>query len=395
MCASRSPSVQNHPQLSTRIAWFPILIWFDFWFQRNLLSIFAPLLIRDLRLTYTGIGIVESCVLGSAAIGYIAAGYFVRESNVSKAFKISLLLVVAAGALSSSAASLIQLSAFQAIQGFAEGALFVGFVALIADFKVSDRSRAYGAFESCGNLGWFLALSSGGFLVLLLGWRWSYFLLSLPILALLPFKVTKIPTPKARSPELMRESGFLKSLDFWLIALLVTLFLMNWYAIWTFAPSFLVARGFSIEEAGLASALGVVFCVPAPFIVGSLIGRTKPIRVAVSLLTLTTVVQVLLPLAGGKLSITALLVLICILQASTSPMLFVFASQLVPNLRLPAVSGWSVAVGYGTAFLGPALFGNIADRASFLTSFALFAVLNVMCIIVLFSILKRKSSLLP
>jgi MFS family permease len=380
--------------LSSRIVWFPAALQFDFWFQRNLFSIFAPLLIRDLGLTYTGIGIVESCVLGTTAIGYVAAGYFVSKSNISDAFKISLLFVVAAGALSGLAGDLFQLSVFQSIQGFGEGALWVGFVALIADLKVSDRSRAYGAFESCGNLGWLVALSSGGFLGVLLGWRWSYLLLSVPVLGLLAFKIVKVSPPDDRNREVVKEFGFLKSLDFWLIALPVTLFLANWYAVWTFAPSYLVARGFSIEEAGLASALGVVVSVPAPFVIGSLIGRIKPVRLAVPLLMLTTVVQILLPFSEGKPSITALLVVICILQASTSPILFAFVSELVSNLRLPAVSGWSVAIGYGAAFLGPALFGNIADRASFLAAFALFAILNVMCVTVMLSNLKGRSSLL-
>jgi MFS family permease len=233
MCSSQSRSMQIRPLLYNRIVWFPAVLEFDFWFQRNLFSIFAPLLIRDLGLTYTGIGIVESSVLGTTAIGYIAAGYFVRESNVSRAFKISLLLVVAAGALSSSSRGLFQLLVFQSIQGFAEGALFVGFVSLIADLKVNDRSRAYGGFESCGNLGWLVALASGGFLGVYLGWRWSYLLLSLPILGLLPFKLVKVSPPKDRGPEVMREIGFLKRLDFWLIALPVTLFLTNWYAVWT------------------------------------------------------------------------------------------------------------------------------------------------------------------
>jgi len=385
MCSSQSRPAQIHLRL---FSWF---VWFDFWFQRNLYSIFAPLLIRDLQLTYTGIGIVESCVLGTTAIGYIAAGYFVHKSNVSTAFKFCLLLMVASGALSSSARNLFQLSVFQSIQGFAEGALFVGFVALIADLKVDDRSRTYGAFESFGNLGWLVALSSGGFLGALLGWRWSYFLLSLPILGLLPFKMVKAHPPDERGREITGELSLLKRLDFWLIALPVTLFFMNWYAVWTFAPSFLVAKGFSIEEAGVASALGVVFSVPAPFVIGSLIGRTKPIRLAVLLLMLTTTVQILLPFGEGKLSITALLALICILQASTSPILFVFVSELVSDLRLPAVSGWSVAVGYAVALFGPAVFGNIADRASFLTSFTLFAILNVVCAVVMLAILKWKS----
>jgi len=393
MCSSQSRSVQIRPWLSSRIVWFPAALEFDFWFQRNLFSIFAPLLILDLRLTYTGIGIVESGVLATSAIGYVAAGYFVRESNISKAFKISLLLVVAASALSSLSGDLSQLLVFQSIQGFAEGALFVGFVVLIADLKVNDRSRAYGAYESCGNLGWLLALSSGGFLGVLLGWRWSYFLLSLPILALLPFKLVKVTQSDDRGREVINKLDFLKLLDFWLIALPVTLFLTNWYSVWTFAPSFLVTRGFSIEQAGLASGLAVAFSVPAPFVIGLLISRTKPIRLAVSLLMLTTIAQVLLPLSVGKLSIATLLVLICILQASTSPILFVFLSELVSNLKLPAVSGWSIAIGYGVAVLGPVIFGKIADWTSFLGSFALFAVLNVICIIVMFSTLKRKSSL--
>jgi hypothetical protein len=96
-----------------------------------------------------------------------------------------------------------------------------------------------------------------------------------------------------------------------------------------------------------------------------------------------------LPFSEGKPSITALLALMYILQASTSPILFVFASELVSDLRFPAVSGRSVAIGYRR--LGPVIFGNIADRASF----DLFAILNaVVCIAVMLSNLKRKSRLL-
>lgn len=391
MCSSQSRSIQIRSWLYSRILWFPFVLDFEFWFQRSLFSIFAPLLIRQLGLTYTGIGMVESGVVGTAAIGYVLAGYFMRESNISKAFKISLLLVAAAGALSSLSGGLLQLLVFQSIQGFAEGAIFVGFVSLIADLKVNDRGRAYGAFESCSNLGWLLALGSGGFLGVFLGWRWSYLLLSLPILALLPFKPTVMAPAKDRGREAI-ELGFLKRLDFWLLALPVTLFLTNWYAVWTFAPSFLVSRGFSIEEAGLVSALAVAFSVPAPLVIGFLIARVKPIRLVVSSLMLTTVMQILLPFSEGKLSTIALLVVICIAQASTSPILFVFTSELVSNLRLPAVSGWSIALGYAAAILGPVIFGNIADRASFLASFALFAILNAVCIPVMVSNLKRKSS---
>jgi MFS family permease len=393
MCSlHQSRSAQVHPWLYSRSVWWPAALWFNFWFQRNLFSIFAPLLIRDLGLTYTGIGIVESGVLGTTAIGYIAAGHFVRESIISNAFKIALLLEVAASALSGLSGGLFQLVVFQSIQGFVEGVLFVGVVVLISGFNATDLSRAYGAFESCGNLGWFLALSSGGFVGVLLGWRWSYLLLSLPILGLLPFKMKVTPIGDGR-PELAGELGFLRKLDFWLVALPLTLFLMNWYAVWTFAPSFLVTRGFSIEEAGLASALAVAFSVPAPFVIGLLISRAKPIRLAVSLLTLTTVMQILLPLSRGKLSITSLLVAIGILQASTSPILFVLLSELVSTLKLPTVSGWSVAIGYWAALLGPVVFGNIADTASFSASFSLFAILNVICIVAMLSNRKRNSGL--
>jgi MFS family permease len=379
--------------LFNRSLWWPAALWFNFWFQRNLFSIFAPLLIRDLGLTYTQIGIVESGVLGTSAIGYIAAGHFVRESSVSTAFKISLLIEVAASALSGLSGGLFQLVIFQSIQGFVEGLIFVGVVLLISGFKANDLSTAYGAFESVGNLGWFLALGSGGLIGVLLGWRLSYIFLSIPILGLLPFKI-RVTQIDGRSPVMKTELGFLRKLDFWLFALPLTLFFMNWYAVWTFAPSFLVTRGFSIEEAGFASALAAAFSVPAPFIMGLLIGRARPIRLSVTLLTLTTVTQILLAVSRGKLSIIFLLVAIGILQASTSPTLFVLLSELVSTLRLPTISGWSLAIGYWAALLGPVVFGNIADTASFSASFSLFAILNVVCIVAMLSNGKRKSGLL-
>jgi hypothetical protein len=45
----------------------------------------------------------------AVVIFYVGAGYFVRKSDISNAFKISLLLVLAAGALSSLSKGLFQL----------------------------------------------------------------------------------------------------------------------------------------------------------------------------------------------------------------------------------------------------------------------------------------------
>lgn len=130
-------------------------------------------------------------------------------------------------------------------------------------------------------------------------------------------------------------------------------------------PSFLVTRSFGIEQAGLTSALGIAFSVPAPFAVGLLVSRVKSIRLATVLLLLTAGMQVSLPLAEGKASISALLVGLGIFQPSTSPTIFVFMTELVPALRLPEILGWSVALGYGGAAVGPVVFGGIVDATSF------------------------------
>ena len=254
----------------------------------------------------------------------------------------------------------------------------MGVMVLIAGLTISERGRAYGAYETFGNFGWFLGLCSGGFLGVLLGWRLSYFLLALPILSLLPFKIKFNRTISDTREN--KGLSFLKAKRFWFIALPVILFLTNWFAVWAFVPSFLVSKGFSLEEAGITSALGIAFSVPAPFIVGSLIGKVKVGHLAVSLLALTSLMQALLPLVPGKFSVSLLVVVIGVFQASTSTSIFVLLTELVSTKSLPMISGWCVALGYGAAALGPVLFGKIADIAAFVTAFGAFSILNLLCV---------------
>jgi CP family cyanate transporter-like MFS transporter len=141
-----------------------------------------------------------------------------------------------------------------------------------------------------------------------------------------------------------------------------------------------VSKGFSLEQAGITSALGIGFSVPAPFIVGSLIGKLKAGHLAVFLIALTGLVQVLLPLASEQSVISVLVVASGVLQASTSTSIFVMLTELVSRQSLPLISGWCVALGYGGAALGPVLFGKIVDVASFFSSFTTFAILNLLCI---------------
>ncbi len=388
----RFASLKHDGRLYASI-WLPTVLSFNFWVQRSLFPIFAPLLSHDLGFTYTGIGFVASGVLATTCVGYVLAGHFVRHHNIGTTFKMSLLLQAASSALTSLSTGLIPLMLFQAINGFAEGALFVGVVVLIGGFAVSDRSRVYGAFEACGNFGWFLALCSGGFLGILVGWRWSYLLLALPILSLLPFKIK--PNPTISGDLETKGISFLTAKHFWLIALPIILFLTNWFAVWAFVPSFLVSKGFSLEQAGLTSALSIAFSVPAPFIVGSFIGRVKARQVAVSLLAVTSLVQLSLPLIAGKSMISLLVVTIGIMQASTSTTMFVLLTELVSKQSLPMISGWCVALGYGGAALGPVVFGKIADVAAFVTSFTTFAILNVLCLTVIVANSRRAESWSP
>jgi MFS family permease len=358
-----------------------LLLSFSFgivFFDRNAVSVLTPLIIQELSLSNTQLGLLGSGLALAWAISAYVVGAWSDRSGVRKPFLlVSLIVFSLCSALSGLAGTFLALFLTRVVMGFAEGP-FLPICLSIMNVESSPKRRGVNAgllqnfFASL--LGTTLAPIVLVWLAVAYGWRSAFFLSAVPglICAFLVWKYVREPQAAPQSLAAAPQARFsalamLKERNI-RICSGISVFMVSWFLVGLiFMPLFFTAyRGLSLEDMSYVIAPMGIATMVCGFLVPGLsdrIGR-KPVMIIFSFIGMVT------PLAAlyfnGPLWMLSVLLLIG-WTASGSFALFmgVIPGETVP--RTLAASSMGMVVGIGEAIGGvgaPSFAGWVADQSS-------------------------------
>jgi MFS family permease len=364
------------------IHWF---IWGFVAFDRMLVTYVFPMLLPDLKMSFTQAGMIMS-VLGLAwgAMAIFGGGLgdkFGRKTIIIPATLIFSLTSWATGL----ARSLAQLAVVRAIMGGAEGSYYPSAVATIAEeSKPSRRGLMVGLHQTGFPLwGMFVAPIYATQVATVWGWRWAFYLTIIPgiILAIVHWRFIREPKSTAGRIEARKQGvahhvvsetgehltaksvlkfrniiiGIFVSICFmthlWVFAAFTTLYLTK---VHNFA---MTTAGFVMSGQGVGALLGM-FCLAA---ISDRIGRKPALLIACVVGGLSTLWFAFLGPAP-----TAMWFLLLVVGFFTGGAFPIFAS-LIPSETVPfALAGLAIGIPTGAgeligAGVLPTVGGIVAD----------------------------------
>ena len=337
-----------------------------------IVSFVAPLIAKDLHLSFASLGTVFAAGLAGSMVGGLLLGHIADRAGRRPTVLVSLATAGVATLLCSQTSSFGTFAAFRFLTGLALGGLLAAIVPLVAEhFPQQQRSAAVTTMF----IGYPLGAVLGGAITALLiaqGWRvlflgaGSVTLLLVPIALLLRETLYASDAPIHDSPRRLRSGSLLPLFTggrFWttviasfaIFCLLLVAYLLN---SWT--PLIAARSGFSPQTAAWCGVLlnlgGVIGALISTFLVARL-GLFKVVT---------------LMIAGGSLAMASLgylfgsvgalysgLVVIGLLVIGGQMNAPAISAQLYPqNMRSTGV-GWQFAAGRLGSILGPIIGGRL------------------------------------
>ncbi len=228
--------------------------------DRGNLSIAAPSIMKDFRISPATMGVLLSAFFWTYAIFQIPAGALVDRFGIRWAYAGAFLvwsIASAAIALSRGAGDVIGL---RMLLGLAEAIAPLASLSFIrSNFSGKDQGLPTAIYIAGQNVGPALGALVGAVLLDLYGWRWMFAITGLGALIWVPCWLFAAPSDKKNSapkPEKPAEDPpaprnwdwrtLLANRTFWAMALSILLSSYYWWFVLTWVPSYLVlARGFS------------------------------------------------------------------------------------------------------------------------------------------------------
>lgn len=228
--------------------------------DRGNLSIAAPSIMRDFRITPGTMGVLLSAFFWTYAAFQIPAGALVDRYGIRRAYACGFLvwsLASAAIALSRGTGDIISL---RMMLGLAESIGPLASISFIrSNFAGKDQGLPTSIYIAGQNIGPALGAIVGAVLVDRFGWRMMFAVTGLGALIWLPFWLSAAPANGIRSareakkaaddlaaPRLWTWRMLLTNRTFWAMSLSILLSSYYWYFVLTWIPSYLIlSRGFS------------------------------------------------------------------------------------------------------------------------------------------------------
>lgn len=369
--------------------------WLGTLLGREALPPLLPVLLDELAITQSEVGIALSIMWGGYALLHFPAG------RLSDAISRTALLV---GSLALTGLGVIVLMLAGSYLGFVlsvtaiglgAGLYFTPSRAYVSDLVVEKRGQALGIQDSAGAIGSALA----GILVIAVlelgNWRLHYVLVTAVLLLVLVLLLSlsreerrdERPTLEVRATL---KRIFLKPEIAQLVASYSTLSLA-WQSTISFLPLFLItAKGIDSTVATLLySFLFVVASVIGP-VAGNLGDRTSRVAVSFAALLCTVVGFASMLLLDPFVFIALGVVLIAVGIRSYSPCMQSYLMELYPEEHRGGDFGAVKTIYTGFGSLGPAYVGLVSDRFDFTVAFAGLAVLLVVGSGFLYRVMRRS-----
>ena len=252
---------------TARYALFLLMIVYTFSFlDRQIVSILAEDIKRDLELTDTQIGVLTgfAFALFYATLGLPIARLADKYNRV-KIISICLALWSAMTVMCGLAANFVQLALARMGVGVGEAGALPSSHSLIADyFPPEKRSSAMAVFQLGVPFGVLLGFLAGGWVNEWFGWRWALILIGAPgvALAIVVYLTVKEP-PRTQAPSQEQDSILKQIKMLWShpsyrqLCYAATLGSMGAYAILSWTPAYMI-RTFDLTTSYVGTALALL-----------------------------------------------------------------------------------------------------------------------------------------
>jgi MFS transporter, ACS family, hexuronate transporter len=354
--------------------------------DRQVLSILAPTLQRDLHWSESQYGDVVSWFSLVYAFGFLAAGRWLDRVGVRTGFAVAVVAWSLAAIGHAFARTTAGFSAARAFLGLGESANFPGAIKTVALwFPKRERALAAGIFNAGTNTGAILAPLIVPWIALTWGWRWAFvvtgslgFLWLMLWLALyrdpeghprvsaaeLALIQSDPPDPPAEGVRWLRLLGHRQTWAF-VVGKLMADPVWWFYLYWL--PKFLDAR-YGIKLSQLALPLIVVYLVADVGSVGggwlssALIKRgwtvNRARKTAMLAMALLIVPTAFAPVAGGLWTAVLLVAVAAAAHQAWSANVYTLASDMFPRMAVGSVVG----IGAFAGAMGGVLFQRATGR---------------------------------
>jgi MFS transporter, ACS family, hexuronate transporter len=143
--------------------------------DRQVLSILAPTLQRELHWSETAYGDVVSWFTALYAVGFLVVGRWLDRVGVRRGFAVAVVAWSVAAVGHAVARTTAGFSAARALLGLGESANFPGAIKTVAEwFPDKERALATGIFNAGTNMGAIVAPLVVPWIALTFGWRWAF-----------------------------------------------------------------------------------------------------------------------------------------------------------------------------------------------------------------------------
>lgn len=235
--------------------------------DRGNLSVAAPAIMKDFRLTPATMGVLLSAFFWTYAVFQIPAGALVDRFGIRRSYAGAFLIWSMASAAIALATGPGDIIGLRGLLGLAESVAPLASLSFIrSNFKGKDQGLPTAIYIAGQNIGPALGVLVGAFLLSRLGWRMMFAITGLGALLWVPFWLFAAPKDKSRAerkaeaekkkaemagPRKWTWHMILTNRTFWAMAFSILLSSYYWYFVLTWVPSYLIlSRGFSTMGMG-------------------------------------------------------------------------------------------------------------------------------------------------
>ncbi|WP_435154160.1 MFS transporter [Amycolatopsis sacchari] len=354
--------------------------------DRVMIAIALPLIGAEFGLSHTGQGLVVSAFAIAYLLGQLPGGLLADRAGARPLLVVSLLAWSVFTAATGLAPGLVVLLVLRALFGLAQ-ALFpaASFKALAERTTREARSRAAGLILASNNVGAGLGPLVVAPLVVLAGWRHTFWIVAAAglVVGLALWKLLPPPLPRELTePDdapaasvgvsvALRDGLVLRC------ALMFACYNMLNYGMITWVPSYLVeAKGMSLVSAGVSSAIPLLVNAVGVIVGGWLMSRwfdRSARRLVVPALVVSAVLLVLMLRAGSTTAFTTWQTLAMFVNGLAAIGIVGLPLRVLPRAVVGSGMGAVNTGGQLAGVLAPLVMGWLADRLGFGAAFGFLA----------------------
>ena len=342
-----------------------------------------PIIRFEFDLTYTLSGLIVTGLNLSYALFALPAGIAADRMNRKILIVVNIIWFSAVMFLTGFSVEYWHLLVLQVLAGIGGGLYHPSGLAMISDLFVKKRGRAMGVHGSLGFISGIAGPLLSGVIGTALGWRWVFFLLTLPgfvisflFWKLVPYERREKPEEREKDTKRETQSGG-KSSTGMAIAVLSIVFATSSFSqngLTAFTTIYLVDEmnlsvGYAAILLSVLSGMAII-AQPVSGWLSDYFGRKKIIAAN---MMLTTVCIWALISVGDPFLATLLLVPLGFATGSIGAVIFAYVADVTPSSTLGKAYGLFYSIGRGMGAISPVAIGFIADAVGLKNSFLILA----------------------